>query len=159
MAKIIMLCGRLCSGKSTYSAQLKSRTGAVVLSVDELMIALLGRDTGEMHDEYVRRAEGYLYNKAAEIASAGTDVVLDQGFWTRESRAKARELFSSVGVPCELHYIHVTDAEWERRIARRNAEVAEGRSDAYFVDDGLKAKFISLFEAPDESEITVRIEG
>jgi len=159
MARIIMLCGRLCSGKTTYSAKLKNSSGAVILSVDELMIALLGRETGEMHDEYVRRAEDYLFSKAAEIASAGVDVILDQGFWTRLSREKARGYFSSRGIPCELHYIRITDDEWERRISKRNAEVAAGRSDAYFVDDGLREKFRSLFEEPDESEITVRIEG
>ena len=158
MAKVIMLCGKLCSGKSTYSALLRDELGAVVLSVDELMIALLGRETGEMHDEYVRRAKGYLFGKAAEIALAGTDVVLDQGFWSRAERRQAREFFASRGVDYELHFLRVSDEEWARRINKRNSEVAAGRSDAYYVDEGLREKFISLFEEPDADESDVTIE-
>lgn len=158
MAKVIMLCGKLCSGKSTYSALLRDELGAVALSVDELMIALLGRETGEMHDEYVRRAKGYLFGKAAEIALAGTDVVLDQGFWSRAERRQAREFFASRGVDCELHFLRVSDEEWARRIDKRNSEVAAGRSDAYYVDEGLREKFISLFEEPDADESDVTIE-
>lgn len=159
MSKVIMLCGRLCSGKSTYSATLRDELGCVVLSVDELMIALLGRETGAMHDEYVRRAKQYICGKAADIARAGADVVLDQGFWTRAERDSAREFFASRGVDCELRYLRITDEEWERRIAKRNAEVAAGRSDAYYVDDGLKAKFTAMFEEPTEDEADTVIEA
>ncbi|MDO4862927.1 MAG: ATP-binding protein [Ruminococcus sp.] len=158
MAKVIMLCGRLCSGKSTYAERLRGELGAVVLSVDELMIALLGRETGDMHDEYVRRAKSYLFGKAADIAGAGADVVLDQGFWSRSERNEARAFFASRGVDRELRYLRISDDEWARRIDKRNAEVAAGRSDAYFVDDGLRAKFISMFEEPDEREADVTIE-
>ncbi|MBR3421927.1 MAG: ATP-binding protein [Ruminococcus sp.] len=158
MSKVIMLCGRLCSGKSTYSATLRDELGCVVLSVDELMIALLGRETGAMHDEYVRRAKQYICGKAADIARAGADVVLDQGFWSRAERDSAREFFALRGVDCELRYLRISDEEWERRIAKRNAEVAAGRSDAYYVDDGLKAKFTAMFEEPTADEADAVIE-
>ena len=158
VSNVIMLCGRLCSGKSTYSAMLRDELGAVVLSVDELMIAILGRETGDMHDEYVRRAKQYILRKAAETARAGAVVVLDQGFWSRAERRQAREFFASRGVDCELHFLRVSDEEWARRIDKRNSEVAEGRSDAYFVDDGLKAKFLAMFEEPDEDEADIVVE-
>ncbi|MBP5361465.1 MAG: ATP-binding protein [Ruminococcus sp.] len=158
MAKIIMLCGKLCSGKSTYAARLKNELNAVILSVDELMITLLGKETGEMHDEYVRRSKDYLFRKAAEIVNSGSDVILDQGFWSHSERENAKSFFSSQNVKCELHYLYISDDEWSRRIEKRNAEVLDGRSDAYFVDDGLKAKFISMFEAPDEDETDIIVE-
>jgi len=159
MAKVIMLCGRLCSGKTTYAARLSSELGAVILSVDELMIALLGRETGSMHDEYVRRAKGYLHAKAADIARAGTDVVLDEGFWRRSERGEARAYFAAKGVDCELRYLRISEEEWARRIDRRNAEVAAGCSDAYLVDDGLREKFASLFEEPaaDEADAVIEV--
>ena len=161
MSKVIMLCGRLCSGKSTYSATLRDELGCVVLSVDELMIALLGRETGAMHDEYVRRAKQYICGKAADIARAGADVVLDQGFWTRAERDSAREFFASRGGDCELRYLRIPKIiakQNANRIAKRNAEVAAGRSDAYYVDDGLKAKFTAMFEEPTADEADAVIE-
>ena len=50
MAKVIMTCGKICSGKSTYAEKLRKESGAVVLSIDELMTAVLGRELGDMHD-------------------------------------------------------------------------------------------------------------
>ena len=157
MAEVIMTCGKICSGKSTYAQNLSKQLGAVILSIDELMLSVLGNETGEMHDEYVCRCEMYLYKKSAEIVSAGTDVILDWGFWTKKQRSFAREFYRELGIKCELHYITVSDDEWRKRIMRRNAEVEAGRSDAYFIDDGLAAKFESIFQMPDESEIDVMI--
>lgn len=157
MAEIIMTCGKICSGKSTYAQNLSKQLGAVILSIDELMLSVLGSDTGDKHDEYVRRCEIYLYKKSAEIVAAGTDVILDWGFWTKEQRSFAREFYGELGIKCELHYIAVSDEEWRQRIAKRNDEVEAGRSDAYFVDEGLAAKFESIFQEPDESEIDVMI--
>ena len=153
MAKVIMLCGRLCSGKTTYATKLRGNTGAVILSVDELMLGILGNDTGDMHDEYVRRSELYLFRKSAEIAAAGADVILDQGFWTKAERSFARSFFAERGVSCELHYISISDDQWLQRIAVRNQAVKAGMSSAYYVDDGLMEKFRSLFEPPSEDEI------
>ena len=157
MAKVIMLCGKLCSGKTTYARKLCKELNAVILSNDELMIDILGKDTGDMHDEYVRRTEQYLYKKSAEIVSAGTDVILDWGFWTRKGRDFAREFYRSRGIANEIHFISVDDEEWQRRVDRRNAEVAAGRSDAYLIDEGLAHKFAHIFEAPDTDEIDIYV--
>ena len=158
MAKVIMTCGNICSGKSTYAEKLRSELGGTVLSIDELMTSVLGRELGDLHDEYVRRCERYLYKKAAEIAAAGTNVILDWGFWKKSQREYAREYFCQQGIACEFHYITVSDEEWERRIAARNAEVTGGRSDVYFIDSGLLEKFRNIFEVPDKDEIDVWIE-
>lgn len=158
MAKVIMTCGNLCSGKSTYAEKLGKELRAVVLSIDEFMTNVLGRELGDMHDEYVRRCEQYLYKKAAETALAGTDVILDWGFWKKAQRGYAREFFRQQGIDCEFHYIAVSNEEWERRIAARNAEVLNGRSDVYYIDSGLLEKFRTMFEEPDRQEMDIWIE-
>ncbi|MCR4794161.1 MAG: ATP-binding protein [Ruminococcus sp.] len=157
MAKVIMTCGRICSGKSTYAQNIKEQLGGVILSIDELMLDILGGETGDKHDEYVRRTEKYLYKKSVEIVSSGTDVILDWGFWKKSDRDFAREFYREHGISCEFHYIGVDDDEWKRRIEKRNAEVQNGRSDAYLIDEVLAAKFESLFEVPDISEMDIWI--
>ena len=157
MAKVIMTCGRICSGKSTYAQKLKEQLCGVILSIDELMLDILGGDTGDRHDEFVSRTEKYLYKKSVEIAKAGTVVILDWGFWKKSDRDFARSFYRENGIDCEFHYISVDDDEWNRRIEKRNAEVRNGRSDAYFIDEGLAAKFESLFEAPDKGEMDIWI--
>lgn len=159
MARVYMMCGRICSGKSTHAQELREKCKAVVLSVDEITLALFGQDAGDMLDTYVERAEKYLYEKSVEIISTGINVILDWGFWTKRERDEAKEFYGSKGIECEFHYIDISEEEWRRRIAKRNKAIEEGTLDAYFVDDGLADKFAAIFEKPVRSEIEVWIEN
>ena len=51
MAEVIMTCGRLCSGKSTYAVRMRNEKRAVVLSIDEITLALFRNEAGDMLDE------------------------------------------------------------------------------------------------------------
>ncbi len=154
MARVFIVCGKICCGKSSYAEVLRKTHKAVVLSVDEITLALFGQDAGEKLDEYVARTEEYLYQKSLDILSCGIDVILDWGFWTRKEREYAREFYASRHIEHEFHYIKIDDEEWRRRLQKRNREVLEHRLTAYYVDDGLAAKFKSIFEEPDDSELT-----
>ena len=155
MAKVLLVCGKIASGKSVYAKMLCERENAVLLSVDELVLSILGSDLGEKHDEITERVQAYLFEKSVEIARAGSNVLLDWGFWTSEKRRGARTFYESRGIVCEFHYIDVPDAVWHKNIAIRNEAVLDGKSDAYYVDDGLMRKLQSLFEAPEKDEIDV----
>ena len=156
MAKVYMMCGRICSGKSTYAQRLRKEHRAVVLSVDEITLALFGGEPGDKLDDYVARTEKYLYNKSLEILECGTDVVLDWGFWTRRERDEAREFYGSRGIEYGFYYIDIADGEWARRIEKRNELVLSGALEAYYVDEGLAKKFAEIFEKPgaDEGDIS-----
>ena len=56
MAKVIMTCGKICCGKSTYARRLQAAGNAVILSIDEITLSLFPEGAGEMHDTYARRA-------------------------------------------------------------------------------------------------------
>ncbi len=157
MPKVVLMCGKICAGKSTYAERLRTELGAAVLSVDEITLALFGQHTGEKHDEYVEKLENYLYRKSIDLLETGINVILDWGFWTRAERDRGREFYGSRGIECELHYIDVSDKAWRERLARRNAAVEAGEVSAYYVDEGLAAKFEGIFEPPDGDEIDVRI--
>jgi len=155
MAKVIMLCGKIASGKSVYAEMLCKREKAVLLSVDELVLSVLGGDLGERHDEVTDRIQAYLFEKSVEIVHAGSNALLDWGFWTRERRAAARAFYCERGIAHEFHYIDVPDDVWRRNIEKRNRAVLAGETSAYFVDEGLMKKLESLFEAPQREEIDV----
>ena len=159
MAKVIMTCGRVCSGKSTYARKLSRKTGAVILSDDEIMLALFGNDAGQAHDEYSRRLQSCLMNKSLEITALGIDVILDWGFWTRAARKGAREFYRANGVECEFHYIDVPDGVWLERIKARNSEFAAEKPAVYYVDEGLVKKCLERFEKPDRDEMDRWIEA
>ena len=155
MAKVYLICGRLCCGKSTYALALKSKNGGVLLSVDEIMLSVFGLYAGEKHDDYVAGVKKYLLSKADELVRAGVNVVLDWGFWTRSEREEVKSFFASRGVEAELHYLDVSEKLWAERIAKRNAQAKAGLVTAYIVDENLTAKFKSRFEAPDRAEADV----
>ena len=155
MAKVFMLCGKIASGKSHYAEMLCRQENAVMLSVDELVLSILGSDLGEKHEEITERVQAYLFEKSVEMVNAGTNVLLDWGFWTREKRSAARKFYEDRGIACEFHYIDVPVDVWRRNIEKRNQEVLAGETSAYFVDEGLMKKLEALFETPSKEEIDV----
>ena len=44
MAKVILLCGKICCGKSSYAGRIRKENCAAVLSVDEIMLLLVKGD-------------------------------------------------------------------------------------------------------------------
>ena len=154
MGSVILICGKLCSGKSYYARRIAKERTAVILSCDELMYDLFRREEGAEHDKYVQRVQQYLLRKATEIVTL-QDVVLDWGFWTKQTRADTAEYFSSLGIPFEWHYVPVDNSTWETRIAHRNNRVLSGETTDYYVDDGLMEKFRTIFEEPNEMTMDV----
>lgn len=155
MAKVFLICGKICSGKSTYAEHLRTENKAVLLSVDEIMFALFGLYTGDKHDEYTEKIQSYLFEKSVEIIQSEINVILDWGFWSRRGRSAAKEFYTLRNIECEFYYIDISDEVWKERIIYRNKLVSKGENEAYIIDGNLAAKFESLFEPPSEDEIDV----
>ena len=155
MAKVILICGKICSGKSTYAKGLCRENHTVLLSVDEITLALFGQYCGDMHDTYVERTQNYLFDKSLELIEAGINVILDWGFWMKDERDYAKGFYNTRNIAYEFHYIDIGDETWKDRLKKRNSAVIAKETSAYFVDDNIAAKFGALFELPDKDEIDV----
>lgn len=154
--KAILICGKLCAGKTTYARCLAPELGAVILSVDEIMLSLFGQHLGGDHDRIAALTRDYLYRKSLEILNSGIPVILDWGFWARADRAAARAFYESRSIPCELHYVDIPDALWSAHINSRNTEAEADPTAAYAVDENLLRKLERRFEPPTEDEIDRR---
>lgn len=88
MAKVFLICGKICSGKGFYTRQLKEKEHAVVLSCDEIENDLFHHDLGDRRDAISADIKAYLHKKAVDIARAGCNVILDWGFWSRKKSAQ-----------------------------------------------------------------------
>lgn len=156
MAKVYLICGKICSGKSYYAKSLQEKYNGVILSTDEATYDLINNEQGEFYNIFAERVNNYLKKKAAEICKAGANVILDWGFWTKRNRLDITEYLKECGVSYEWHYIDVTDDIWNRNIEERNKRIEEGNGDSdFYVDEGLLSKLISLFEIPEEDEIDI----
>ena len=160
MAQVFLICGKICSGKSYYAEKIRDEKNAVILSTDEATKLLIDNQQGEFYNEFAKRVNLYLRLKAAEIAKAGTDVVLDWGFWTKSDREEIRKFLSDNEVQSFMLYIDISDTDWERNIKERNERIekGEGGSD-FYVDEGLKNKVQSLFEIPTDEECNLVIQN
>ena len=125
-ARVIAVCGKICSGKTYYARQLTKKENAVILSCDELTKALFDNDLGERHDEMSLRIWDYLKHKSVELVNAGCTVILDWGFWTTKDRKSLTEFYRTHNIPIEWHYIDVDDRTWRINIEERKRRVSNG---------------------------------
>ncbi len=159
MAKIIMLCGKICSGKSTYAKQIQKENNAVILSCDDLMLTLFNEQLGDMHGLILKKCQIYLLSLAEQIVAANVNVILDFGFWNKDERNSFTALFHSKNIMTELHYIKIDKALWSARIEKRNTEVKNGMAKCYYIDENMKQLFDKAFEPPDQDEVDVFIDN
>ena len=156
MAKIIAICGKICCGKTYYSNNLKAKENAVILSCDEITACLFDNALVEKHDEMTAKIQEYLKKKSVELVNAGCNVILDWGFWSKDSRKDLSDYYHSKNILCEWHYIDVSDSTWHKNIEERNRRIlsSEVGSD-YYLDEGLMEKLLSKWEPPSKDEIDV----
>lgn len=156
MGKIIAICGKICSGKTYYSNQIREKENAVILSCDELTSDLFNNDLGNKHDEMAIRIWNYFMKKSVELVKIGCNVILDWGFWTSKQRKYITEYYKSHNITCEWHYIDIELNSWHKNIEERNKKVLSGNGGSdYYLDEGLMKKLLSKWEPPKKSEIDI----
>lgn len=156
---IILICGKICAGKSTYAKRLMKELPAVRLNADEIMKSLFGEHLGNRHEEIFSLTMDFIYEKALEIDSCGLHVIIDAGFWYRQTRQAARDYFAARNVKPEWHYVHVSDGLWRHNIAKRNQSALLPGSRDYFVDENILQKFLNPEDEPTWAEMDVWFEN
>lgn len=156
MAEIILICGRVCAGKTTYAKRLAREKRAVRLNADELIKPLFGEYLGDRHEEVLRQVIDLLLEKAAECHACEVNVILDLGFWQRWMREQANQFFETKGIRPQWHYLKIEDAEWRKRIANRNEKIlASGSRTDYLIDENIIRKFEDPADEPLPGEMMV----
>ena len=156
MAKVIIVCGKICSGKSHYSREIKEKYNAVLIEPDEATYELINNEQGEFYNIFSKRLNNYLTKKVGEIAQAGANVIFERGLWSHKDRKEIREYYKNNGIECEIHYVCVDDETWKQNIAERNQRVLDGNGGSdFYLDEGLMKKLESKWEEPTKDEVDV----
>lgn len=156
MSKVILICGKICSGKTYYANIIKEKENAIILSTDEVTYDLTNNRQGEGYQDFANRVNNYLMKKTVELAKIGCNVILDWGFWTKKDRQEISEYFKKHEIKYEWHYIDVDEKTWQKNIKERNQKVLEGKGGfSFYVDEDLFNKVVSKFEEPDKDEIDI----
>ncbi|NKB65937.1 MAG: AAA family ATPase [Candidatus Latescibacteria bacterium] len=146
-----LICGMAGSGKTTLAKELEVSTQAIRLCPDEWIEPLLStpNDRPEM-DRLRPRIEELQWTLGQRLLSLGTNVILENGFWSRDERLDYLKIASALGAKVFLHYLKVQRDELIQRINRRNADIPAG---SFFVHPSEIDTWLSWFVPPDETEL------
>jgi hypothetical protein len=146
-ATLHLVCGLPGAGKSTLALRLAEDTGAISFSPDVWLAAL----DFDGHDPAARdRVERLQWDVARTLLAAGTDVILEKGFWSRTERDRYRAEAAAAGAVTVLHFLDVPVHELKRRVAARNRDPAC----LFHVDPDTIDPWAASFEPPDADELS-----
>ena len=147
--KLILFCGLPGSGKTTLAREIAEETEAVRLCPDEWMTDL-GIDLFD--EEFRVKLEVKLWELAKELLRNGQDVILENGFWSRQERDDKRRDVENLNVVTEMHFLDVPVEELVRRLEIRNTSGALGV--VPLKRENIE-KYSRKFEAPDANELAL----
>ncbi len=150
MATLFLICGLPGSGKTTLAKQLEVSNSALRLCPDEWIAPLLVDVTDTIEMDRLRVVvESIQWGMAKRVLIIGVDVILENGFWSRNERSSYRAQAEALGAQVELLYLNVSRDELWARLSNRNAKLSPG---TFVVKEDQLDLWLSWFEPPTEDE-------
>jgi len=151
MTTLFLLCGLPGAGKTTLAKQLEQEQAALRLCPDEWIATLLAdaNDIAE-RDRLRDPVEALQWGLAQRALVLSTNVILENGFWSRAERASYRARAEALGAQVKLHYLDVSRAELWRRLAQRNANLPPA---TFAVTEEQLDLWLTWFEPPTADEL------
>jgi predicted kinase len=147
--RIIMICGLPGSGKTTLSKELSKKRKTVRLCPDEWIISL-GMSKREVDAKHRPIIEDLQWELAIEIASNGTNVIMENGYWSIKERTEYAKQAKLKGIKTELHFLDIPLEELIRRVEKRNQKLPKF---ALKVSKEELTHWHHKFEAPNVKEL------
>lgn len=156
MQTIHLVEGPVGAGKSTYSAGLARRTGAVHIALDEWFTRLFSPDrpsTDVVHWYLQRKTRlvDLIWHHARALSASGTTPILELGLIRRQDRADLYRRARDAGIDLKVHVLEASRETRRERVARRNEE--KGPTFSMVVPDTFFEMASDLWECPDEIEV------
>jgi predicted kinase len=150
MTQVHLICGLPCSGKTFFAKQLAKDLRALYLGLDEALTSLHGQYSIDEigHDLHIKRvisARLNLWNIAKASFSVDVPVVLDYGFFLRQTRDRYRSLCDQARVEPVLYYLNTSITKIQARLAKRNAQLP---GENFFITSEMFERMVKIFLFP-----------
>lgn len=142
--RVIVVAGKIASGKSSLASALAMRTGAVVINSDRTRKMMEGVEVtehlfdapgaGAYTEDRTEATYAELFRRAEAVLKSGRPVILDASFARQRHREGAREVARRLRVPFAFVECRVSRAEAMRRLeqrARDASAVSDGRPEIW----------------------------
>lgn len=147
MAAIHLICGFIGFGKTTYAKQLERDLPAVRFTHDEIMLKRYGRVPNGFQEKY-QLIDNYIKEEAAKLVKIGKNVILDYGFWSRETRAGYYQWAKNLTNDVYFHAV-ICDISLAKQ---RALERSKTDTDALYIDEACFETRLKRFEPLTEDE-------
>ena len=147
MTALYLMVGLPGAGKTTRARELAPARRALLLSLDEWNIPLLGEPGAGGKQDVL---EGRLISLALAALRLGTSVILDFGFWSRDERSSLRWLAAAAGASCQVVYVPVDRGTQLARIAHRAERTPE---QTYPMSEADVDRWRAQFQPPEAAEL------
>jgi len=145
-AEIVLCCGKVCSGKSTYARQLEKEHGHFRFSADAWMLHFYEpTEDRQLFDHRLALCEAMIREQAVKLLARGINVVLDHGFWTERDRQENKRYFEERGFVVRLEFFPVDLQTQVERSLKRSQEDKEAH---YAFDEATIRALNAFWEEP-----------
>ncbi len=145
-----ILIGRVGAGKTAFARAQEHERNAVRFSLDDWMTHLYGHHMPrDLFDSRVQLCMDLILALTERLAASRVEVVLDCGFWKRETRQECRDRLTRSGTTVQAWYFDTpAHIRWSR-LENRNRSLPAG---TFEITREMFELFDQWFEPPDASE-------
>jgi hypothetical protein len=140
------------AGKTTFAKRMALEKKAVRLTPDDWMEQLFPEALSlDEFSRYFGRVCNLVWEVASQLLMNGHDVILDIGFWSRDSRDHARKRLSELGASCEVVFVDCDeDLICERLLKRKGS---------FWSSAAVVREKLVTFERPQSDEVLTLVRG
>jgi len=145
-----MLCGFICSGKTTLARKLERELKAITFCPDEWMVQLFGQEHSDQCGiTYAPAVRALMSGTYEQLLKLKIDVILDDGFWRKVNRDHMRKRAAELGVQSKLYFLACPKDTFMQRLQKRNTE---RKPDSLVVSEAKFEDSWKYFEPPGADE-------
>ena len=147
---VYLICGFIGAGKTTFAKKLEEKTGAVRITKDEWSIRFIGNDpTIDGYAEWDTKIIEFSRNVAFQLAEKGMDVMMDEGFWEKDTRAEMKRRIEAIGAKQVLYYLDTPLEMIRERVVGRNNNLTK---ESFKISREMLDNYLKFWQPPTEDE-------
>ncbi len=148
MPTIHLIHGFIGFGKTTIAKRLEKEFPAIRFTHDELMIQTYGRNPEDFSQERFDIIDKIIKEKTIEEIKKGNNIILDYGFWEKDTRKKYYDWAKKITPDVLFHAVQCDISLAKKRALERTKK----HSEEFYIDEDIFNDRLKRFEPMTQEE-------